>query len=61
MKQQRLIALFILTFLLLTYPLLALFNQPVLIAGFPLLYLYLFVVWVATIACIAVIVRASDS
>jgi hypothetical protein len=35
--------------LLLTYPLLNLPNMPVLVLGVPLLYLYLFAVWLAGI------------
>lgn len=46
---QRLIALFIAGCLVLTYPLLALFNQATLIGGIPVLYLYVFLCWAALI------------
>jgi len=44
-KGQRLAALFLLGFLLLNYPLLALFASPVRILGIPVLYAYVFIVW----------------
>lgn len=44
---QRLIALFIAGCLVLTYPLLALFNRATLIGGIPILYLYVFLCWTA--------------
>jgi hypothetical protein len=57
---KRLVALFLLGAALLNYPLLALFNRPVSVAGFPLLYSYIFGVWMLLIACVFLIVR-SDS
>lgn len=60
MKSQRFVAVFILGFLLLNYPLLSLFNRRVLVGGFPLLYLYLFLVWAILIGLIAIVVRTSD-
>jgi hypothetical protein len=60
MKSQRFVAVFILGFLLLNYPLLSLFNRRVLVGGFPLLYLYLFLVWAVLIGLIAIVVRTSD-
>ena len=41
-KTQRLAALFALGAVLFNYPLLALFNRAVMVAGVPLLYLYVF-------------------
>jgi hypothetical protein len=57
---QRLIALCVLGGLLLNYPVLALFNQPVLFAGIPLCYAYLFAAWALLIVLMAkVITRRS--
>jgi uncharacterized membrane protein len=42
-------ALAILGFLLLSYPLLHIFNSETILTGVPLLFLYIFVVWVLAI------------
>jgi hypothetical protein len=52
-KSHRFVALFLLGFVLLNYPLLAVFNHPVLVLGVPLLYLYLFATWALLIALAA--------
>lgn len=52
-KIQRLLVLFIFGCITLNYPLLALFSKKVLFFGMPLLYLYLFVLWILFIICIA--------
>jgi hypothetical protein len=52
-KGQRLVALFLAGNLLFNYPLLALFNQPGMILGIPLLYLYAFGAWAMLIALLA--------
>lgn len=44
-KGRRLAGLFLLGLLLFNFPLLSLFNRPVMVLGVPLLYLYLFVAW----------------
>ncbi|MFO1268801.1 MAG: tetratricopeptide repeat protein [Rubrivivax sp.] len=54
---QRLVALFGLGALLLTYPLLGLFNLPATVGGIPLLYAYLFGAWGALIALLALTAR----
>jgi len=56
-KGQRLAALFLLGNLLFNYPLLALFNQPTIVLGIPVLYLYMFGAWAALIALLAWIVE----
>ena len=56
-KIQRLLVLFIFGTLALNYPLLALFSKITLWFGMPLLYLYLFVLWVCFIILIAFIVE----
>ena len=52
-KIQRLLVLFAFGVLALNYPLLALFSKTVLWFGIPLLYLYLFVLWLVFIIFIA--------
>ena len=50
---ERLVALFLLGVLLFNPPILTLFSADRLIAGIPLLYLYMFVSWAAIIALAA--------
>ena len=57
--RQRVIAVFLLGWLLFSYPLLALFNVRASVAGVPLLYAYLFVVWAGLIVLIAVVAGRS--
>lgn len=57
MKTQRLAALFALGAVLFNYPLLALFNRAVMVAGVPLLYLYVFLAWALLIALLALVVE----
>ena len=56
-KTQRLAALFALGALLFNYPLLALFNRAVVVAGVPLLYLYVFLAWALLITLLALVVE----
>ncbi len=56
-KTQRLAALFVLGCLLFNYPLLALFNRAVVVAGIPLLYVYVFVAWALLITLLALVVE----
>ncbi len=53
-KRQKLILTSIVLMGLLTYPLISIANKQVMVAGIPLLFLYVLVVWV-----IAIIVFAS--
>jgi hypothetical protein len=53
---ERLLALFAAGWLLLNYPLLALFGRLGTMAGIPALYLYLFAAWALLIAGIALVV-----
>jgi hypothetical protein len=39
--------------LLLSYPLISIFNRPVFVAGIPLLYLYVLLVWVGIVLLLA--------
>jgi hypothetical protein len=53
----RLLALFALGWLLLTYPMLHLLKQSGWFLGVPTLYAYLFLVWIGFIAVLAALVR----
>lgn len=57
-NSRRLVGLFLLGLLLFNYPLLYLFNRPMLVAGIPILYLYLFGVWTLMVLLILVISRS---
>ena len=59
-RNERLVALFLLGMLLFNYPFLATFNAPRLLLGLPALYLYLFAAWGAVIGIAAIIVRRGD-
>jgi len=54
-KIQRLLVLFAFGCLAFNYPLLALFSKSMLWQGIPVLYLYLFVIWILFIVLIAII------
>ena len=60
-QAQRLVALFVLGCLLFSYPLLSLFNTGGTVFGIPLLYAYLFGVWVALIVGMILIVERRRS
>ena len=53
----RLVGLFLLGCLLFNYPLVTLFDRPILVAGVPLLYAYLFGAWALVIAAAALVVE----
>jgi hypothetical protein len=59
-RNERLVALFLLGLLLFNYPLLAMFNTPTLVLGMPRLYLYLFVAWAVLIAGAALVLRQTE-
>lgn len=59
-SSQRLVALFVLGALLLTYPLMALFNHATMVAGIPILYAYLFGAWGLLIALLALAVTRAQ-
>ncbi len=58
-KNPHLAALFLLGCLLFNFPLLALFNQPGLVFGIPILYVYMFAAWALLIALLAVVIEKS--
>ena len=61
MRNERLVALFLLGLLLFNYPLLAMFNSPTLVAGLPKLYLYLFAAWAALIVGAGLVLRLTEA
>jgi hypothetical protein len=54
-KAQRFVALCMLGMLLFNFPILALFNVPATLLGVPALYAYIFIVWAALIALMALV------
>ena len=56
---QRMVALFVLGWLLFNFPLLALFNDGATWSGIPRLYAYLFLAWALFIGLLALVVEAS--
>ncbi|NBB85338.1 MAG: hypothetical protein GVY12_03840 [Bacteroidetes bacterium] len=61
MKRQRLIALFVLGFLLFNYPVLSLFSADSFVLGVPVLYLYLFCAWGGFVWLLSRIVEAPEA
>ncbi|MBK7469333.1 MAG: hypothetical protein KAX84_03160 [Burkholderiales bacterium] len=59
-KGQRLVALSMLGCLLFNYPFLALFNDPGILFGIPVLYVYIFAAWGLLILLIAMVVEARE-
>ncbi len=57
---ERLFALFLLGALMFTPPWLGVFDRPRLVAGIPLLYLYLFVAWGFLILLVAFVIETAD-
>jgi len=58
-RTKRLIGLFLLGYLLFNHPIISLFNLPDMVVGIPLLYAYIFAVWVLLIVLVALIVSAN--
>jgi hypothetical protein len=56
-RSSRLLIVFVIFFLLLNYPILNIFDKPELRFGLPVLYFYLFFIWLALIVVVALIVR----
>jgi hypothetical protein len=56
-SNARLVALCVLGCFLLSYPLISLFNLPRLVWGIPVLYAYLFFVWLVLIVASALVVE----
>ncbi len=60
LRSGRLTTIGVMAFLLLNYPLLSLFDLPRRALGIPVLWLYLFGVWVAMIIMLRAAVRRSE-
>ena len=60
LQAQRLVALFVLGWLLFSFPLLSLFNTGGTVFGIPVLYAWLFSVWAALIAVMVFVVERSN-
>jgi len=56
-RSSRLVGIFLLFFALLNFPIIGLFNKKMIIGGIPLLYLYLFFVWLIFIIFMFLIVK----
>jgi len=59
-QAQRLVALFVLGWLLFSFPLLSLFNTGGTVFGIPVLYAWLFGVWAALIAVMVFVVESAN-
>ena len=59
-KGQRLIAAFLFGCLVFNYPILAVFNQDGTLYGIPLLFIYIFGVWLLLIVVMMIIVEMPD-
>lgn len=57
-KNERLIGLFFFGCLLFNYPIISLFNMNAAFFGIPLLYLYLFLVWIGLIVLVMLVTRS---
>lgn len=57
---QRLVAVFALGVLLLTYPILSLFSRDQTLFGVPTLYVYIFVTWAVLIGLFMIIVERRE-
>ena len=60
-KGEKLIALLLVGFLALNYPLLALFSKAVIWMGIPALYLYLFVFWALFIGLMCAVMEDRET
>ena len=60
LRSARMVAVAALALLLFNFPLLALFDVDVRVGGVPLVWAYLFFVWVAVIAVVAWVVRDAE-
>lgn len=60
-KNERLSVLLLAGLLALNYPILELFSKKKLLFGIPVLYIYLYVVWLVFIGCVALLVNRTTS
>ena len=63
MRQQSreyMVVLFVGACLAINYPLLELFNRPLMLFGIPLLYFYLYLIWLLLIIVLVIVVERSE-
>lgn len=58
--KQKLVILSLALFILLNAPLLLMFNSPAMVAGLPLIYVYIFTVWFLSALVSMLIIRKFD-
>ncbi|MCI0546346.1 MAG: hypothetical protein L0027_03580 [Candidatus Rokubacteria bacterium] len=54
---EKLLLLFVVTAVVLNFPILAVVNRPATVAGVPILYVYLFGVWAVVIGAVYLLAR----
>jgi membrane protein implicated in regulation of membrane protease activity len=59
-SRENMVILFVVGLLALNYPLLSLFDRMKLVLGIPLLFLYVFVMWLVIIALTAMVVERAE-
>ena len=59
-SRENMVILFVVGLLALNYPLLSLFDQMKLVLGIPLLFLYVFVIWLVIIVLTAMVVERAE-
>ena len=57
LKNRRLVGVFLLACILFNYPILSLFNLETHLFGIPILYLYVFFIWLMIIVLIVLVTR----
>jgi hypothetical protein len=57
LRTYRIVALFLLASLLFNYPVISLFNVGMVVAGVPLLYVYVFAAWAFVIVAAALVIE----
>ncbi len=60
LRTKRATGFLIVAFLFFNYPLISIANQPKLFLGIPVLYLYLFVLWIAVILISLLIINKNN-
>jgi hypothetical protein len=61
MKERKLVAIFGLFFILINYPLITLYQGPQFVAGIPVFFFGLMLIWLAMIVLIAAVVASPRS
>ena len=56
-KASKLVGTFFMAFVLLNFPIISIFGKNIFVRGIPLLYLYVFLVWLLIIVLLIVILR----